>query len=238
LASKVRKAVGLLQRPRFVQAILAHRVAAAPEHMEAIRICGANTLLDVGANKGQFSLTFRALQPNARIFAFEPLPSAADTFERMFHRDEHARLHRVALASAEGSASFHIADRPDSSSLLMPGKGQELAFGVRESRTIHVPVSRLDRCIDLVNLAHPVLLKVDVQGGELDVFEGCSQLDCVDFIYVELSYVELYVGQPLFQQVSAYLDSRGFGVAGIFNQVITSEFGPTQVDVLFRRRTI
>jgi hypothetical protein len=84
-------------------------------------------------------------------------------------------------------------------------------------------------------LDHPILLKVDVQGGELCVFEGCSSLTSVDFIYVELSFVELYEDQPLFQEVSEYLVTRGFSVAGLYNQVATAEFGPTQIDVLFKR---
>jgi len=229
------KAFGLLTRPRFAEAMLVHRVAASIEHMAAIRICAAGTLLDAGANKGQFSLVFRTLRPGALIVAFEPLAEAADTFERMFAGDRRTHLQRVALASAEGSATFHVADRADSSSLLKPGIGQERAFGVRADTTIEVPVKRLGDCVDFADLPHPVLLKVDVQGGELGVFDGCGQLGEVDFIYVELSFVELYVGQPTYQEVSAYLADRGFRTVGVFNQVSTREFGPTQVDVLFRR---
>ena len=49
-------------------------------------------------------------------------------------------------------------------------------------------VKRLDDCVDIISLAHPILLKVDVQGGELGVFEGCDALAEVDFIYVELQF--------------------------------------------------
>ncbi|WP_396932403.1 FkbM family methyltransferase [Mycolicibacterium sp.] len=235
MASKFRKALGLLRRPRFARAMLVHRVAASVEHLPAIHICAAGTLVDAGANKGQFSLAFRALRPEALIIAFEPLPEAANTYERMFARDHRTHLQRVALASAEGSATFHVADRADSSSLLRPGPGQALAFGVRAAKTIEVPVKRLGDCVDFATLPQPVLLKVDVQGGELAVFDGCTQLDLIDFIYVELSFIELYVGQPLFQDVSGYLAERGFRIIGVFNQVSTREFGPTQADVLFHR---
>lgn len=214
-----------------------HRVAAAAEHLIAIDICQANTLLDAGANKGQFALAFRARRPKARILAFEPLPVAADRFERVFASDPQAELHRIALAGSEGAAEFHVADRADSSSLLEPGEGQERAFGVRRIKTIQAPVNRLDAVVRIEELTRPVMLKVDVQGGELDVFEGCAELEDIDCIYVELSFVELYVKQPLFEDVSSYLATRGFRIAGIFNQVITAEFGPTQVDVLFRRIT-
>ena len=215
--------------------MVVNRVAAATEHLTAIELCAANTLLDAGANKGQFSLAFRALRPDACIIAFEPLPDAAQTFERLFAGDERAELQRVALAAADGTAEFHVADRADSSSLLRLGEGQARAFGIRSEKTVQATLKRLDACVDVEVLAHPILLKVDVQGGELGVFEGCGRLDAIDYIYVELSFVELYVGQPLFEEVTNYLSERGFKTAGVFNQVSTEEFGPTQVDVLFRR---
>jgi FkbM family methyltransferase len=232
---KARKGLSLLRHPQLVRTALSEHVVAAAEHFTAIEICAANTLLDAGANKGQFSLAFRALRPDAQIIAYEPLPEAADVFERVLPPDRRTRLERVALASSDGTATFYVADRTDSSSLLRPGVGQERAFGVRGASTIEVPLKRLDACVNFSTLAHPILLKVDVQGGELGVFQGCDNLGEVDFIYVELSFAELYEGQPLFQEVTDYLTGRGFAVAGIFNQVTTDEFGPTQVDVLFKR---
>lgn len=235
MRSKILKALSLLKHPRFVRAALKHRVAAATEHLPVIRYCAANTLLDAGANKGQFSLAFHVVRPDARIVAFEPLRQAASTFKQVLGQGEHVQVQRVALGACEETASFHVADRDDSSSLLKAGKRQEQAFGVHSAHTIEVPVRRLSDCVDIAALSHPILLKVDVQGGELGVFQGCDTLEQIDFIYVELSFVELYEGQPLFNEVVTYLASRGFRVAGVFNQVKTYTFGPTQVDVLFKR---
>lgn len=235
MRSKLVKGVSLLRHPRFISAFLRHRVAGAVEHLPAIRLCAANTLIDAGANKGQFSLAFRSVRPNARIVAFEPLDQAADTYEAVVGRGEFIRLERVALGADERTATFHVANREDSSSLLKPGVAQERAFGVHDTRSIEVPVRRLSDCVDIAGLPSPILLKVDVQGGELGVFEGCDALAEVDYIYVELSFVELYEGQPLFDEVAGYLRNRGFRIAGTFNQVSTPDYGPTQVDVLFRR---
>ncbi|MDO0972826.1 FkbM family methyltransferase [Mycolicibacterium frederiksbergense] len=192
-------------------------------------------MIDAGANKGQFSLAFRSERPTAQIIAFEPLTGAADTFEAVFAGDDRFRLERCALAASKGSATFHVADRADSSSLLSLGPKQERAFGVRQDTTIEVSVRRLDECVAVSELSRPVMLKVDVQGGELGLFEGLSEIGDIDFIYVELSYIELYVDQPLFHNVTSYLAAHGFRVIGVFNQVFTPEFGPTQADVLFRR---
>lgn len=236
IARKLVKLSSIICHRRLVRALVLRRVAAATEHLAAVRFAAPNTLIDVGANKGQFSLLVRTVRPAAEIIAFEPLPRAADTFSQMFAGDEKVSVQRVALAGIDGLAEFHIADRADSSSLLKPGVGQERAYGVRRARTVDIPVARLDNCIDVQSLEHPILLKVDVQGGEVGVFEGCDWLGEVDFIYVELSFVELYVGQPLFEEVNDYLAGRGFRILGVFNQVHTDEFGPTQVDVLFGRQ--
>lgn len=235
ILAKARKLAYLLARPRFAAALARHRVAAASEHVEAIRLTRAASLIDVGANKGQFSLAFRALRHAAPIDAFEPLPAAADAFQRLFARDPNVRLHRVAIGEREGSAAFHVADREDSSSLLRPGAGQRAAFGVSEASAIEVAVRPLGDMLDLAAVPRPILMKIDVQGAELGVLKGISALGSIDFVYVELSFVELYEGQPLFDEVAAHLAARGFALAGVFNQVSTPAFGPTQADFLFRR---
>lgn len=234
---RIAKALKLVRHSRFVRAILRQRVAAAVEHLEPIRLTAAETLIDAGANKGQFSLAFRVLRPHAHIIAFEPLPEAAETYARLFAGDGRVRLERVALSDQDGQARFHVADRSDSSSLLAPGPGQAAAFGVRGSGVIDVAVRRLDGMIDPASLARPILLKIDVQGAELLVLRGIEQLDLIDFVYIELSMIELYDAQAMFEEVASFLFERGFTVAGVFNQVATRQFGPTQADVLFKRST-
>ena len=235
--NKLGKAAALLRRPAFAKAALRNGVAAAVEHLEVIRLTRAATLIDVGANKGQFSLAFHVLRPGARIIAFEPLPTAGDTYLKLFAGEASVELHRVAIAEEQGTAQFHITDRADSSSLLKPGDGQLRAFGVRETQSIQVDVRRMGDQIDPNTLDGPILMKIDVQGAELRVVRGCDFLERIDFIYSELSYIELYEGQALFQEFTAYLASRGFELAGVFNQVETREFGPTQADFLFKRKS-
>lgn len=232
---KLFKLAGLLRNSSFRSALLRHRVAAATEHLDAIRFCAPATLLDVGANKGQFSTAVRMLFPNAIIEAFEPLPSAAERFAALFAGDPQVRLNRMAIGSAEKDAIFYVTDREDSSSLLPPGAGQKTAFGVAAVDYIDVQVRPLEKVIDLATLARPLMLKIDVQGSELDVLRGISALDKVDFIYVELSFIELYDGQALFEDVRSYLVERGFILRGVFNQLYTKQFGPTQADCLFTR---
>lgn len=235
IAAKLLKLAKLMKRWFYASTALKHRVAAAVEHLEAISFCTPATIIDVGANKGQFSVAVRGLRPSAVIHAFEPLPKAADHFASVFNRDRLVHLHRFAIGADSSISTFFVADREDSSSLLKPGSGQKEAYGVGAREQIKVEVRPLGSVIDLAVLASPVLLKIDVQGTELDVLRGIESLDPFDFIYVELSFVVLYDGQCLFDEVRAYLAGRGFSLRGVFNQSVTPAFGPTQADCLFVR---
>lgn len=233
-AAKARKGLALLRRRSFMRALVSG-VAAATEHSTVLARTDAATVIDVGANKGQFSLAARAALPEARIIAFEPLPGEAVRYRKLLGGDPRVVLHEVALAAQSGSAQFYVTDRSDSSSLLEPTTNQKAAYNVSPSSIIEVPVRRLDEIVSLADCAGPVLLKIDVQGGELGVLEGCAEVERLDLLYLELSYVPLYRGQPLYDDVAVYLRDRGFALAGVFNQSTTAAFGPTQADFLFKR---
>ena len=133
--------------------------------------------------------------------------------------DPLVKLHRVAIFDVVGQLQLHITDRRDSSPQLRPRHGQAAAFGVHAKSVAMLPIRRLDEFLALNRLPRPDLVKIDVQGAELQVLKG----------------FELYEGQPLFRVVAAYLEERGFELAGFFNQVQTVQFGPTQVDLFFPR---
>lgn len=233
---KSMKALRVCSRGVSRNALLKHRVAAAIEHDEVISSIAPATLLDIGANKGQFSLATRALSADTAIHAFEPLPTAVERFEKVFAGDRKTVLHPYALAAQEGEVEFHLGSRDDSSSLLPIGEGQQAAYSVTETGVLKVQTRRLQSLVDLDTVARPVLMKIDVQGGELQVLEGIGDFSAIDHIYVELSFVELYTGQPLFEDVYAFLETHGYRLRGIYNTSFTPEFGMTQVDALFSKK--
>lgn len=235
-SAKAGKLAALAIRPALFATLLKHRVAATTDHVEALQLIDVATLLDVGANKGQFSIMARNMYPEARIEAFEPAPAASGIYRSVFAGDPRVTLHQVAVSDNEGMVDFFMADREDSSSLLPIGDGETAAYGVSGASVIQVRSTILDHVIDMNTLTAPVLMKIDVQGGELKVLQGIQRLEMIDHIYVELSFVPLYDGQPLADEVIAYMAQRGFGLAGVFNQSTTRQFGPTQADFLFSRR--
>jgi len=218
----------------LLTALLRHRVLAGTEHRYVLaqRI---NTIVDIGANRGQFALAAREYCPTATIFSFEPLQEPAAVYCEVFAGDRGATLHRVAIGPSVESKQMHISARDDSSSLLLISPAQVANFpGTEEIGTQDVLVSPLDKFISSEDLVRPALLKLDVQGFELEALLGCeSLLDNFDVIYCECSYVELYSGQKLASDIVAWLSLRGFELTGIYNPVYADSGQALQADFMF-----
>ena len=211
-------------------------VAAAIEHREILSSLFPATVVDLGANTGQFSLLARALFPDARIHAFEPLRRPAEKFARVFAGSRLITLHLCAIGPEESSATMNVSGAIDSSSLLpitamqanfAPGTG---AVGVEQ-----VTVRRLDSVLKPSDIKPPALLKLDVQGYELPALQGCGELlKLFAWVYVEVSFIELYGGQALAPEIIHFLESRGFVLTGVANPSFLDDGTCVQADFLFR----
>ena len=227
-----------LRSPLTFRALL-YRVGASTEHLKALRNRQFATILDVGANRGQFALLCRTLYPQARIVSFEPLPRPANIYRYIFSGDDLVELNQTALGAVRGRLDMHVASDDDSSSILEIGRRQTQAFGTREVERFPVVVERLDELVDGEDLVSPVLLKIDVQGFEAHVLRGAEKLlPAIDAVYVESSFVELYEGQALFADVWGLVSESGFSMQGVFNQHCNRAGVPLQADFLFIRAPV
>jgi FkbM family methyltransferase len=193
-------------------------------------------VIDVGANRGQFTLACRAELPGIPIVAFEPIPAEAATFRRVHGQAAQVRLVESALGETAGQATLHMSQSADSSSLLPIGRRQtELFQNTAEVGTITVAVNRLDDLADYWQGRRHQLLKLDVQGFELNVLRGATAtLQSCAYVYAECSEVALYDGQALRAEVEAFLKAHGFVVQGRFNDQM-HEGQMIQADYLFAR---
>jgi len=213
------------------------RVAASTEHDRILAGLDLRTVVDIGANRGQFALCIRRLYPQAQIYSFEPLSRPARSWMRNFGADPRARLFQKAIAAQTGSATMHVSRWDVSSSLLPFAQAQHDNFPLTEeaSREV-VATTNLAACLDSDAIQGPALLKLDVQGYELTALQGCGELlDRFDYVYVEASFIELYVGQALATEVIAFLLGRGFKLLCVANLSCGKGQRPIQADFLFSR---
>jgi FkbM family methyltransferase len=234
------KIIRVLWIRQYREAFLRNRVVASTEHDHILSDLAIDTIVDIGANRGQFALCVRHLFPRARIYSFEPMSKAAAVFQTTFRNDAQTTLINKAVGNTSGIASIHISKWDVSSSLLPIGQAQHDNFPfTEETRLEEVTVARLNECISKEDLAGKSLLKLDVQGFELSTLRGCDDLlNEFHFVYVEASFIELYVGQALATEVMAFLLANNFDLMCVANLSTGKSSRPIQADFLFSRRKL
>jgi FkbM family methyltransferase len=217
--------------------LLQHWVAATVEHAEALAKLKLRTVVDVGANRGQFSLFALHTFPAASIISLEPLPEPAARFRRVFAQEPRVTLHNAALGPDTGQSVMHVSRRDDSSSLLPITAAQaELFPGTDEVRTETVRTAPLSAFVDSTSIEEPALLKLDVQGYEMEALRACGDLlDKFTYVYAEGSFVELYEGQVLADDLIAWLREQGYELVGSYESVRDEHGQTVQADMLFER---
>lgn len=237
--SRALKLAKILSVSNWRRILLAHRVAAGVEHVGVLNHLGAvDTIVDVGANRGQFALVARHCFPQAQILSFEPLSGPAAMYRAVFSGDARARLVEAAIGPEAGEAMIHLSAREDSSSLLPITDAQNGLYpGTVEVGTAVIQVARLKDYVRAEAILPKALLKLDVQGFELQALASCEDLlDRFTWIYVECSFMELYAGQAMADEVIAWLRDRGFQLRGVYHMAYNETGGAVQADFLFVRQ--
>lgn len=237
IVTRVEKLGFVLLDSYWRRAFLKYGVAASAEHQKALAGQDFGEIVDVGANRGQFSLLAKRLFPFAKILAFEPLSQAATVYRRVFAGDASVTLHECALGEFTNKCEIHISGADDSSSLRPITELQSNTFpGTGEVGTAEVSVVTLPEILSANEIRRPALFKLDVQGFELEALKGAeSLLPHFDNIYCECSFVEMYEGQPLASEIVSWLQAREFEMHGIYNVSYDSAGKAVQADFLFSR---
>jgi FkbM family methyltransferase len=234
---KLSKLLAVIRVAEYRRALLLG-VAASTEHQAIPFRHDFLTVLDVGANRGQFALFAAHRFPRAELLSFEPLPGAHRSLRRALRDHPALRVYDVALTARAGSSELGVARDDDSSSLLPPTATQVAAWPASEvvQRSV-VRTARLDDELAGQVLRHPILLKIDVQGTELEVLRGADfRLGEIESVLVECSFVEMFVGQALADEVVGFLYGRGFRLASFCSPTWDRDGRCLQADLLFERR--
>ena len=201
--------------------------------------CGpVATILDVGANIGQFALAARTRFPDAVIHSFEPVPDVAETLRRNVEGARAITVHGAALGAHTGSLRFHRNVFTHLSSALPLNSEQRHVYGAGPSEEITVPVHRLDELLPTLGVSDPVLLKLDVQGFESEVLAGAAGvLAQIPYVVLEVSFRPLYRGQASFDTLHLQLGEHGYRLDGPvgLHEGRTGEI--VELDLLYRRCT-
>lgn len=207
-----------------------------------INLLNANkisTIIDVGANIGQYATQVRSLGFNGRIISIEPQKKEFDILRAKTQRHNNWDAINVALGDYDGDHTINIASNSYSSSMLDINSAGGNLFNYVDKQ--NVTVARLDSIYDdLISPTEKVFLKVDVQGFEQEVIKGAyNSLRKIAGVQLEVSHFENYKGEMLFTDTLKEMEKLNFSLHAISPELFNSNDGKQlQSDCIFFKNTL
>ena len=180
-------------------------------------------IMDVGGFKGDWAKLCARIFPEAQIICVEPQDQVQDMLRELAANHPNIHVIRTLLGKdIKDTVSFN--EVGPGSSVLLSEEGGE----VKTMETI-------DHLIDCGICNPPELLKLDVQGYEIEVLEGYKQyFSYCQVIQCELSLLPLVPRAPLLHDVIAYLNGRSFVMFDLDELIQAPSDGAVwQIDALF-----
>jgi FkbM family methyltransferase len=164
------------------------------------------TVIDVGAAYGDFALQCLDVFPDARYVLIEALAEYSEALEQRVRDRPGTEYVAAAAAASDGEITINVHGDLVGSSLYLE----------QEDSTVNgVPRTVASVTLDTLREGHalrpPFLLKIDVQGAELDVLACASQLlKHTGYVLLEVSFFEFFAGGPQFHDIIAFMKAQGF----------------------------
>lgn len=193
--------------------------------VDQARIAGgqARTVFDVGAQHGQNALQYYRDFPQARIFAFEPVPeNLARTRQEVGSRTDRIEVIGSAVGEAVGALEINLNSHDGTHSRLQIGDTRYWAAPVVPTGKISVPATTIDAFMAERGLDDIDILSMDIQGGEMPALRGAERAlegGRIGLIAIEVSFKPLYRDLPLFWEIGDFLAKRDFNLFGLYDCV-------------------
>lgn len=197
------------------------------------------SILDIGANEGQFAKYITKLFPKAHIYCFEPLPEPFVKLNTWAKKQNKKKsVFNLAMGDKESTLEMfsHVHHSP-SSSLLKTTKFCETYYPFTQNQTVvPIKVTTLDKWSkDYADSFVPeILIKLDVQGYEDRVIRGGREIfgnakACI----LEICLDQLYEDQATYKDICMLLYSLGYFYAGNLDQIYADDGHVIYIDAVF-----
>jgi FkbM family methyltransferase len=212
-----------LKLKRFLNSITGIEISKYPtpeldRRIKLLREYSIDTVIDVGANIGQYGSELRNIGFKGQIISFEPTSEAFSKLKKIALKDNLWNVYNFSLGERDGNSTINISKNSVSSSILndlpqLTVSAPEATFLTKET----IIIKKLDTLFNNLNLkGKNIYLKIDTQGYEKMVLEGAKEsLPYIKGLQIEMALIPSYDGSLTFDQMSEYLKSLNFKLTTI-----------------------
>lgn len=180
-------------------------------------------IFDIGANKGLKIKEFINHFPFSDIYAFEPYQPLYNELKNQFGDNANIHLFNIGISNEKAQKLFNVNKGVDTSSFLLSGKsGLNSDLQVKTLNQLSLPLDTLDSITHEQRINKINILKMDIQGSELNALKGANRLLAerkIDIIFTESYFIQQYIDQPLFYDIASYLLQFNYVLQDIYNPI-------------------
>ena len=167
------------------------------------------TFVDVGA-AGEIHPRWKPISNNLNYIGFEP----DERSRSLLHDTNNCKSYFIypnAIWNINSSIKFQLTKKPEVSSHYYPKMEFLKLFKDSERFKVKKEITLRTTTVDYLDIPSFDFIKLDIQGGELNALKGAekSLKTCLG-IELEVEFIELYSGQPLFGEITEFLNNKGF----------------------------
>jgi FkbM family methyltransferase len=190
------------------------------------------TIFDVGGNFGQTALRFASAFPAATIFSFEPVSTSFELLLRSTKDIERIKAFNLAMGDTAGTSTMHLTHSAGSNSIVRVGSA---------TGAVEVSIDTVDGFADRHTTGTIDLLKIDVEGYELQVLRGASQRlseGRIRFVFAECVFSpNSEMPHTSFFDLHRMLDEAGFCFVTYYAEGFNLRLGCALGNVLYALRS-
>lgn len=179
----------------------------------------AHIIFDIGAYIGNITDRYEVLFTNAEFYCFEPIPSTFNSLKSRFLTKKNIHCFNVACGESQKEVNIWEMKNVATSSLykpsfyLMHSENKNIVSDLSIINSHKIPQITLDQFCCEKEIPGIDILKMDVQGNELNVLKGASSLldnGKIGLVYTEILFSNLYEGQCYYHDIATYLQGKKY----------------------------